>query len=90
VRRVVNSIRTGMVIRATIYRFTYQGTVLGYKRTKRGWMMGLLLCSGTVKDVSIDPKHWFAGDETTFVNVEQTVYVIFHHGYRLVLEPKKV
>lgn len=52
--------------------------------------MGLLLCSGKVKDVSIDPLHWFEGDETTFVHVGETVYAIFNHGYRLVLEPKKI
>ena len=88
VRKVVETLKTGMQIRATVYKFTYNGTVLGYKRSNKGWMMGLLLCSGKVKDVSIDPRNWWEGDETTFVEVGNTVYVIFKHGYRLVLEPK--
>ena len=86
-RKIVNAIKTGVFVKATIFKFTYQGTCLGYKRTPKGWVMGLLLCSGKVKDVSIDPNRWFDGEKTTFVEVDRTVYVIFKHGYRLVLEP---
>jgi hypothetical protein len=86
-RKVVNAIKTGQFVKATIYKFTYEGTCLGYKHTPRGWVMGLLLCSGKVKDVSIDPSRWFDGENAHFVEVDRTVYVIFNHGYRLVLEP---
>lgn len=87
VRKVVDTIKNGMFVKATVYKFTYRGTVLGFKRGNKGWMMGLLLCSGSVKEVSIDPRNWFEGDETTYTVVDKTVYVIFKHGYRLVLEP---
>ena len=87
VRRVVQNIRGGIQVRALIFRFNCAGTVLGYRRTKKGWMMGLLLKSGRVKEVSIDPKNWFEGDETEFVESSGIVYAIYHCGYRLVIEP---
>jgi hypothetical protein len=49
--------------------------------------MGMLLKSGSVKDVSIDPRDWFDGEKTVFVYCGKTVYAIYRHGYRLALEP---
>ena len=88
-RKIVQAIKPGMVVKALVYKFTYRGTVLGYSRTNKGWVMGLLLCSGKVKDVSIDPRDWFDGGETNFVETGGTIYVIFKHGYRRVIEPIK-
>jgi hypothetical protein len=86
-RKIVNVFKTGTFVRATVYKYVYCGTVLGYKKFNSGWKMGLLLNSGKVKDVSIDPVRWFDGEDSHFTVVDKTVYVIFNHGYRLVIEP---
>ena len=88
VRTFMYHIRPGVLVRALVCKYNYEGTVLGYKYNgRRGWMMGLLLKSGAVKDVSIDPRDWFGGESTTFVNCGAIVYAIYKHGYRLVVEP---
>lgn len=87
VTKVVENIKQGMQVKAQVFRYIYKGVVLGYAKKSRGWVMALLLQSGSVKEVSIDPRDWFRGDETTYVCVEKVVYVIFHKGYRLVIDP---
>lgn len=86
-RKIVSAFKSGTFVKALVYKFNYRGTVLGYRRSGRGWVMGLLLCSGKVKDISIDPARWFDGEKTHFALIEKTMYVIFKHGYRLVIEP---
>lgn len=87
VRVVMENIKPGVTVRALICKYTYTGTVLGYRYNgRRGWVMGLLLQSGSVKDVSIDPRDWFDGENTHFTHSGKTVYAIYKHGYRLAIE----
>ena len=53
----------GQHVRCTLRYKTYKGTVLGFRRHRyRGWMMGLLLDSGRIKEVTIDPKGYESSD----------------------------
>jgi hypothetical protein len=58
VQKFVNLFKQGDVLKVTLRRRSFQGTLLGYRRhERRGWVMGILESRpGTVKDVTIDPK----------------------------------
>lgn len=64
VTRFVNLYREGTVLKVTLRRKSFLGTLLGYKRhPRRGWVMGILMCKdGVVKDITIDPMGYEARD----------------------------
>ncbi len=54
-RKIVDTIKPGLQIRALCFKYTYEGTVLGYARREKGWVMAMILArSGKVKEVFID------------------------------------
>ena len=89
VQKFVNLFKSGDVLKVTLRRRTFQGTLLGYKRhERRGWVMGILECKpGTVKDVTIDPKGYDILDELLSIMVDdKSRYISLVTPYEAILQ----
>lgn len=88
VKRFVNLFTEGNVLKLTLRRKTFQGTLLGYKWTEnRGWVMGFLSTNGDVRDVTIDPKGYERCDEFMEVMEDRSAkYICLVTPYESILQ----
>lgn len=89
--KFVNLFREGAVLKVTLRRKSFTGTLLGFRRhERRGWIMGVLMNKdGVVKDITIDPMGYEAKELMETMYDPQSGIVCFVTPYQSILQISK-